>query len=127
MTNNNFAKGQIAIMLILIIVVLTTITTAAVAVAISSTRDTTTLTLGEEALAIAESGAENAILRLLRDSTYTGEVNLPIGLGNATINVTGTTTKTITSKGVLGSMVKTIEATVSSNTGQYTVSNWHEL
>lgn len=127
MKNTNLKTGQIAIMLVLIIVVLTTITTAAVAVAISSTRDTTTLTLGEEALSIAESGAENAILRLLRDSTYAGEVGLPIGLGNATITVTGTTTKTITSKGVLGTMVRTIQATVSNSSGQYTVSNWHEL
>lgn len=127
MKHKNAKEGQIAIMLMVIIVMLSIITTAAVAIAFSTSRDTTTLTLGEAALNVAESGAENAFLRLLRDPSYVGEANLPIGTGNATITVTGSGTKTITSKGVVGSMVRQIQVQASSSGGLLTITSWQEI
>lgn len=120
-------KGSVSIMLILVVVMLSTITTAAVALAISTTRDTTTHTMGERALSIAESGAENAILRLLRDPSYTGEVDLPIGTGTATIVVTGTTSKTITSTAVVGDYSRAVQVELSNTGGLLSVSSWQEL
>jgi hypothetical protein len=120
-------RGNVSIMLILVIVVLTTITTAAVALAVSTMRDTTTYTLGERTLAVAESGAENAILRLLRDPTYTGESNLPIGPGTATITVTGSSPKIITSTASIDMYTRAIEVTLSNVAGQLVVSGWREL
>jgi len=120
-------KGEIAIILVLVIVMLTVLTTAAVALAISTTRDTTTLSLGEKAYAVAESGAENAILRLLRDPNYTGETDLSIGTGSATITVTGTTPKVINSIGVEGNMVRQLEVTVVIVNSQVTILNWKEI
>lgn len=120
-------SGQVAIMLVLILTVLVTITTAAVAVGITSTRDTTSLVLGEEASIIAESGADNAVLHLMRDPNYVGEANLPIGDGSATIVVTGTSQKTITSTGTISGMVKTVEVVVDINNGVITITNWREI
>ncbi len=120
-------NGNVSIMLILVIVMLTIVTTAAVALAISTTRDTTTHTLGERTLAVAESGAENAILNLLRDPSYTGESNLPIGPGAATIVVTGTSPKVITSTGTVGIYSRAVQAELSNIGGQLTVSSWQEL
>lgn len=120
-------KGEVLIMLVIIITVLTIITTAAVALAFSTTRDTTTFTLGEKALTIAESGVENAILNLLRDPSYTGDSNLPIGPGNVTIVVSGSAPYTITSTGVVGDMVRRVEAQVGPVANKLTVLNWQEI
>ncbi len=117
-------SGEVTIMLVLIILLLATLTTTAVALAISTTRDTTTMTLGERALTVAESGAENGVLRLLRDPSYTGEANLPIGPGSATIGVIG---NTITSTGVVGNMVRTVQVTVGTVAGRLSVTGWQEL
>lgn len=127
MTNKTQKTGQIAIMMLLIIMMLTILTTAAVALAISTSRDTTTLSLGERAHTVAESGAENAILRLLRDPSYTGETNLPIGTGSATIVVTGSSPKIITSTGTDGSMVRSVQVTVSIVGTKVTILNWQEI
>ena len=120
-------SGNISIMLVLIIILLSVLTTAAVALAISTTRDTTTLTLGERALTVAESGAENAILRLLRDPSYSGELGLPIGPGTATIGVTGTSPKVVLSTGTVGTFVRQVQVTIAVTNGQLTVSSWQEL
>lgn len=114
-------------MLVLIVVLLATLTTAAVALAISTTQDTTTMTLGERALMVAESGAENAVLRLLRDPSYTGESNLPIGPGTATIGVTGSSPYIITSTGTVGNQVRQVRVTVTRSSGIQTVSGWQEI
>ncbi len=122
-------SGEVAIVLVLIIMILITLTTAMVAVGISTIRDTTTFTLSEEALAVSESGAENAILRLLRDPAYTGETALPIGEGSATITVTGDSgTKTIISEGVSHHLVRKIQVqlTVLPN-GEITITGWREI
>ena len=127
MNKQNQKSGQVAIMLMLILLMLTIITTAAVAIGFSTSRDTTTYTIGEEALAVAESGAENAILHILRDPNYIGEPNLPIGAGNATITVTGSGTKTIISKGTVGSLVRQIQVQAGLSGGQLTVQSWQEI
>lgn len=119
--------GNVSIMLILIIILLSTLTTAAVALAISTTRDTTTLTQGERALTVAESGIEATILELLRDPSYNPVApnnTLPIGPGSATISVSG---GTIISTGTVGNMVRSVQATVTTVGGKLTVSSWQEL
>ncbi|MEI8232702.1 MAG: hypothetical protein WCG44_03065 [bacterium] len=120
-------SGQVAIMLVLIVVVLTTITTAVVAIGVSSTRDTTSLSIGEEALMISQSGAENAILRLLRNPSYVGEANLPIGAGSATIEVTGTGPLTVVSTGTILGMVRRTQVIVEIIAGKLTVTSWREI
>lgn len=115
-------------MLVLIIMILTIITTAAVALGLSTTRDTTTLSLGEKSLMVAESGAENAILLLIRDPSYSGEpAPLSIDSGTATITLTGTSPIIITSTGVVGDMVRQVEVQVSIIDGIVTVLGWREL
>lgn len=114
-------------MLILIIIMLITLTTVAVSLAFSTTQDTTTHTLGERALTIAESGAENAILRLIRDPSYTGDSNFAIGPGAANISVSGTMPYIITSVGTVGNMVRTVQVEVDSVSGQLSVISWQEI
>lgn len=124
----NIKSGQIAIMLILVLLVLTTITTAVVAIAFSTSRDTTTMSLGSSAYAIASSGAENAILQLLRNSNYVGESNLSVGDGSVTIIVTTNgTTKTILSTATVNNVVRSVSVDASLINGQLNVLSWQEI
>jgi hypothetical protein len=78
------------------------------------------------AVLIAESAAENALLRLLRDPSYTGET-LTIDGGTATIVVTGSGNKTIDVTTSVGSTVKTLRVQTTDVNGITTVSSWNEI
>lgn len=116
-------SGQTLITLLVFIVVATAVTSTAVAVLINTTRSSSILGQSITATHIAESGAENALLRLLRDPNYAGET-LAVGAGTATITVTGSTTKTITSIGTIGDFQKTVQVVVTYN-NTMTVSSWN--
>ena len=118
--------GQALVVLLVFVAIAVTITVGAVLVTISNSQATSKYALGEEDLLIAQSGVENAILRLLRDPNYAGET-LNVGFGSATITVTGTTTKTITSASSDSVFKRTIQVigTFSGNT--FTLTSWSEI
>ncbi len=126
MNNSRVRSGQTTLTLLIIMVLLIILTTAAVALTVTTNRDTTRLGQGEEASTIAQTGLENAILRLLRDPSYPGEADLPVDGGSATIQVTGTTTKVITSTGTLGRYTRIVQAEISTVNGVLTISNWQQ-
>ncbi len=74
----------------------------------------------------AEGGAENAILRLLRNPEYTGE-SLNIGLGTDTINVTGTTDKVIVSEGNYNSFTRKVRVNGTFVSNQLNITDWLEI
>lgn len=88
-------KGTAMIILLLIMSVAMSMVGAAVVTIMSATQKTSFSEQGVVGLKIAESGAEEALIRILRDPNYTGGT-LTIDEGNATIQVTGSTIKTIT-------------------------------
>lgn len=62
------------------------------------------------AYAIAQSGAENALLRLLRDPLYSGESGLPISGGKVDIQVSSASgTFIATSSGKISSYVRKVQ------------------
>ncbi len=124
MKNNK--SGQSLVLLLIYVVVALIITSAAVTITIVNSRGTDKVYQGTTALDVAESGAETAMLKLLRDPTYTGET-LSTNGGIATISATGTTIKTVTSKGKLGNFIRTIQATVDTSNNVLTVTSWKEL
>lgn len=113
-------------MLVVIVLLVMIVTTGAVMVGVSSMRSTTLMARGEVAHAVAESGAENAILGLLRDPSYGGEADLRIGEGSATIVVSGSAPKTIVSTGSALGMVRKVEVVVQFASGSWTVESWQE-
>lgn len=119
-------EGQALISLLIFAAILVIVGGAAVAITISNSSATSKLTEGEIAYHIAESGADNAILRLLRDSTYTGET-LSVGNGTATITVSGSTTKTITSTGVNGLFVRKVQVVGNQSSNIFTITTWAEI
>lgn len=118
--------GQALVLLIVLMVVGLTITSAAVVYVIVNSRAATSFSRGEMAYGVAESGAENAILRLVRNPSYSGET-LTVGGGTATITVSGSSTRTIISEGVVGDFRRKIQVTGSYVNNIFTASTWAEI
>ena len=119
-----YKSGQTLITLLVFMVVSIVITSAAVAMTVSNSLRASKFEQGLITLHIAESGAENALLRLLRNPSYTGET-LTVGTGTAVITVTGTPTK-IVSEGINGRFRRKIEVGVDTST-VLTVTSWKEI
>src|SRR3989344_794613 len=80
-------------------------------------------------VAVAEAGADNAILRILRDpnSTYGGET-FTIGNGSATISVNyALPTVTINSIGTVGSFVRNIEVIGNYSNNKFSITSFKEV
>ena len=121
-----FKPGQALVLLIVVMVVGTIVTSAAVIFVIVNSQAASNLQSGEETYAIAESGAENGILRLVRDPNYGGET-LTVGMGSTVITVSGSGTKTIVSEGVRGNFRRKVEVVGSYVNNIFTVSTWREI
>ncbi len=94
-----------------------TITTAATMILVNSSLNATKMEVGASAIQVAESGVDNALIRLLRDPTYTGEV-MTVGTGTATVVVsTVGSVVTITSTGRVGSSTRKISVNAGYSNG----------
>ncbi len=83
--------------------------------------------LGLLAHSAAESGIENALLRLIRDPTYTGET---LSFGNqrtAVITVTGASPQLITSVGTIDNVSRKVQAAVNYTNGTFTILSWADV
>jgi len=119
-------KGQALITLLFFILISLTITTGAIIIIVTNSISASKIQEGTLAYYVAESGVENALLRLLRDPNYTGET-LMIGSGTAVITVSGNNPKTVLSVGQNGNFKRKVQAQINYNNGYYTFSNWREL
>lgn len=118
--------GATLIILLVVMIVAITVTTASVMMIVGNSQGASDYEQGLMARNIAESGVENAFLRLLRDPTYSGET-LTVGQGSSTITVTGGTPQVITSRGQLGNFVRSVSATVTYSAGILTISPIREI
>lgn len=124
---NKNQKGQTLVILLVYMIIAITVTTGAVAVIISNSRNNDRVYQGTSALDIAENGAETAMIKLLRNTSYTGE-SITFGAGRADIQViTNSNTKTITSTGTLNGFIRTIQVILSNTNNVLTVTSWKEI
>ncbi|MBI1863460.1 hypothetical protein HYS00_05080, partial [Candidatus Microgenomates bacterium] len=77
-------RGQALIVLICFTLIATTIIASTVLISVATNAASGKSQEGSVAYDVAESGVENALLRLLRDPSYTGET-VAIGSGSAVI------------------------------------------
>lgn len=117
--------GQALLMLVSFVAVALTVLTAAVINAFINIKAATSTQLSDVAYSVTESGIENALIRVLRDSTYTGET-LTVGTGSVQTTVTGANPKTITAVGTAGQFKRTIQVIASDSAGILTVTSWRE-
>ena len=116
-------EGQALVLVLVFMLIGITITSGTIVLSVVNARSASKLELGQQALSIAHSGGENAMMRLLRDPTYTGET-LSVGNGTATITVSGSPKK-IVSVGKIGNFSRTVEV-IATGSGFLTVSTWKE-
>jgi len=123
-------RGQALITLLFFTMIGVTVTSAAVVMILVNSTSGTKQQQGEVAYNIAQSGAENGLLRLLRDPTYTGET-LSVGSGTATITVTGSGTSSnpyiIVSKGSTGAFLREVQVTATYQSNLLTVTSRKEI
>src|SRR3989338_5488704 len=125
-------SGQALVILLVFVATATIITAAAVTVTIINARATGKLAQGQEALAIAETGAENEILKLLRNPTYSGslisEPAFSVGNDSATVTINGPLPNiTITSTGTIGTFVRKIQVQGTFANDKFTLTSWQEI
>ncbi len=127
MKNNKQLKsgGQALVILLFYTAIAFTVISFSIALAISNSMSSMREEQGNHALEIAESGAENSLLRLLRDPNYTGET-LTVGTGDATVIVSGANTKTIVSTGTVAGFSRTVQVVADINSGIITLISWQE-
>jgi hypothetical protein len=121
-------SGQSLISLIIYMVIAVIIISGAVAVIIINSKATTVLYRGAVSQNLAEAGMENALIRLLRNPSYSGET-LAIGPDSVLIQVSGggANPYVITSSGTTGSSKRTIQVEAEYNDNILTVTSWREL
>lgn len=125
MKKNN-EKGQALITLLFFMIIGGVVTASAVAIVMVNSLSASKMELSDNAYTIAESGAENAIIRLLRDTSYSGET-LQIGNGSAVVQVASQSGNiySITSLGTTSGFSRKIKVDlVYTNTMQ--VTSWKE-
>lgn len=123
---NHFKRGQALVTLLVFMATAITITSGAVIVTIINSQGSSKYELGEEALQIAETGADNAILRVIREPAYSGET-VSIGAGTATITVSGTSTKTIVSEGSNGGFKRKVQVVGNLTNNAFSLTSWSEI
>ncbi len=119
-------SGQAIIVLLFFMIIAITLSTTAIAVVASNSLSVTRTEESIHALEIAEAGAQNALIRLIRNPNYAGET-LTIDGGSATVVVTGGSTKIIFSTGVNGSFTRKIQVQGTFSSGIFTVTSWKEI
>ncbi len=125
---NNQPKelGQTLVLLLIFIVVALTVMATTVSVIITNTQNASITEQSNNAVYIAESGIENATLRLLRDPSYTGET-LSIDNGSAQVTVYGSDPYIVTSIGKSGLYIHTLQATIGYTDNILTILSWEEV
>ena len=119
-------KGQTLVTLLFFMAIAFTVTTGAVIVVFANTTGQTKIQQSQSAYYTAEGGAENALMRLLRDPTYTGET-MAVGEGTAVVSITGSGPYTITSMGTVGNFVRKVQVIASYTNNILAVQSWKEL
>jgi hypothetical protein len=121
----NKDNGQALISLVFFTIIGMAIATAAILATLSSTIASSKLQSGTLTFSEAESGAENAYLKLLRNPYYKGE---KMSINGATViaTVSGSTNITIDSKATSGTFSRAVEVKLQYTAGKYVIQSWKE-
>ena len=119
-------RGQTLVVLLVFVAMAMAVVSAAVAVVISNTQSSSRYELGQMALGLAESGAEEAMLLLLRDPSFAGETLTTVD-GTATISVTGSDPKTINSVATVEGATRKVQVVADYSAGVLEVQTWREI
>jgi len=126
MKNLQRQKGQTLVIMLTYMIIAIVVTTASITLVLNSSSGTDKVYQGANSLDIAESGAETAMIKLLRNPNYAGET-LTVGGGQAVVTITGTNPKKVISKGTLNNFTRTIQVMVDTSNNTLTATSWKEI
>ena len=128
--DKNYQKGYIALITVLVTgAVGVAITVSLLLLGLGSSRTSFSLEQSNQAKALANACAEEA-LQQIRDSTpFTGTGNLTLGQGSCSYTVTsgGSQNRTITSTGTVGTIIRKVKITIDKITPSIYVTSWQEV
>jgi hypothetical protein len=120
------ARGHALVTLLIVVAASLVMISAAVAMTITTTQASSLTLQSQQALMTAESGLEEALMRLLRNPTYSGGT-LTLSGSTATITVTGSNPKTVVATARQGTVVRRVQVHVAEQMGMMVVTDWKEL
>jgi hypothetical protein len=121
-----YIKGQALVALLFFVLMGMTISVAATFIIASNSLSVTKIGQGITARQLADTGVENALIKLLRDDTYGGET-FKIGEDTVMVTVNGEGNKVIESQGVSGDFTRKVEVNVSYTNNVLRVVSWKEI
>lgn len=119
-------NGQALVVLLVFMVVSIIMTTMAVALVIINATAASEVEQGDMALKLAESGAENALLRLVRDPQYVGTETISLAGGTMIATVSAGNPTIIKSTGIFGQFVRKASVSASFVDTILTIQRWQE-
>lgn len=120
-------SGQALVVLLVFMIVAIFMTTMAVALVIVNATAVSQVEQGDMALKLAQSGADNALLRLLRNPSYTGTETFTLDTGQVTATVSGGNPIIIMSQGRQGGFVRSTSVSASFVDTVLTINSWREV
>jgi len=123
----HYLTGQAMIMVLFITIIGISIITGAMYAVYNAIGLSSQSELGLLARSAAETGIENALIRFIRDPSYTGETMQLDSNRIVTITVVGTTKTTITAVGTIGFTSQRVQAVVYYNNGVFTIESWNDV
>ena len=125
-TINNLQSGQTLVLLLVFVMVTIAITTSAIFIIATNSLSATSVSQGLTTKGMAETGAEKALLQLLRNPNYKGET-FSLDTGTVTATVSGTTSLIIDSTAVNGNYTKRVEVRATYSNNVLTPTSWKDL
>jgi len=116
-------KGYALITLLFFMVISLTVVTGVAIVVLNNASSTSATEQGTLAYYAAETGAENALLRLIRDPNYAGET-LNVDGGSVVIQVNN---GTIISTATVFRAVRKIQVVTTNTNNQVNITSWKEI
>ena len=120
---NKSQKGHILVTLLFFMVISISIITSIVFIAFNTLKSGSSMEQGTLAYYAAETGVENALIRLVRDPAYSGET-FTLDQGSVLIEVSG---DVITSTATIGNSIKKIQVETVYNNNILEISTWKEV
>ena len=121
--NKKNQRGEAVITLLFFVAISIAIITAIAYIVFNNVTAGASVEQGAVSYYAAETGAENALLRLLRDPNYTGET---MTVDNSTVDI-NVNAGVITSTATFENSVRIIEVQTVYNNNVLTVSSWREI
>jgi len=120
-------SGQAVVTVLFVVVIGMLVTTGAIMTLLNAYQSMTNHELGREAFAAAEVGIENGMLRLLRDTSYTGETISMDGGKTAVITVLQSPDIVMVSTGTVHNVSRKIQVDAHITNMSIVVDSWREI